>query len=251
MRLQGKVALISGGARGQGAAEAKLFAKEGAKVVFGDVLDDEGRKTEAEIQEIGGEALYIHMDVTNEGDWEKAVSETVNRFGKLDILVNNAGVVSWGNLEDTTPEEWDRVMDVSLKGMYLTGQIAARHMAEQGGGSIINISSICDEVAQAGYPHYIAAKGGVKMLTKAMALDLVKNNIRVNALAPGAVETATGFWHKEEFSQLREKVRSRIPMGRPARAEEMVGAAIFLASEEESSYVTGISLPVDGGYLSY
>ena len=124
-------------------------------------------------------------------------------------------------------------------------------MAEQGGGSIINISSICDEVAQAGYPHYIAAKGGVKMLTKAMALDLVKNNIRVNALAPGAVETATGFWHKEEFSQLWEKVRSRIPMGRPALAEEMGGAAIFLASEEESGYVTGISLPVDGGYLSY
>ena len=119
MRLEGKGALISGGARGQGAAEAKLFAKEGAKVVFGDVLDDEGRKTEAEIQEIGGEALYIHMDVTNEGDWEKAVSETVNRFGKLDILVNNAGVVSWGNLEDTTPEEWDRVMDINSKGVFL------------------------------------------------------------------------------------------------------------------------------------
>ncbi|MCL0047605.1 SDR family NAD(P)-dependent oxidoreductase, partial [Dehalococcoidia bacterium] len=136
MRLQGKVALISGGARGQGAAEAKLFAKEGAKVVFGDVLDDEGRKTEAEIQEIGGEALYIHMDVTKEGDWEKAVSETVNKFGKLDILVNNAGVVSWGNLEDTTPEEWDRVMDVNSKGVFLGTKAVIPEMRKTGGGSI-------------------------------------------------------------------------------------------------------------------
>ena len=148
MRLQGKVALISGGARGQGAAEAKLFAKEGAKVVFGDVLDDEGRKTEAEIQEIGGEALYIHMDVTNEGDWEKAVSETVNRFGKLDILVNNAGVVSWGNLEDTTPEEWDRVMDINSKGVFLGTKAVIPEMRKTGGGSIVNISSISGIIGQ-------------------------------------------------------------------------------------------------------
>ena len=163
MRLQGKVALISGGARGQGAAEAKLFAKEGAKVVFGDVLDDEGRKTEAEIQEIGGEALYLHMDVTNEGDWEKAVSETVNRFGKLDILVNNAGVVSWGNLEDTTPEEWDRVMDINSKGVFLGTKAVIPEMRKTGGGSIVNISSISGIIGQdAIQPVYDASKGAVR-----------------------------------------------------------------------------------------
>ena len=251
MRLENTVAFISGGARGMGAAEARLFSQEGAKVVIGDVLDDDGRQTESEINELGGECLYVHLDVKSEESWASAISETVDRFRKLDILVNNAGVASFFMLEELSVNEWDRVMDINAKGVFLGTKAAIPEMRRAGGGSIINISSICDEVAQAGYPHYIAAKGGVKMLTKAMALDLVKNNIRVNALAPGAVETATGFWHKEEFSQLREKVRSRIPMGRPARAEEMVGAAIFLASEEESGYVTGISLPVDGGYLSY
>ena len=251
MRLENKVAFISGGSRGMGAAEARLFAQEGAKVVIGDILDDDGRQTAAAINELGSECLYVHLDVKSETSWASAISETVNRFGKLDILVNNAGVASFFMLEELSVNEWDRVMDINAKGVFLGTKAAIPEMRRAGGGSIINISSICDEVAQAGYPHYIAAKGGVKILTKAMALDLVKNNIRVNALAPGAVETATGFWHKEEFSQLREKVRSRIPMGRPARAEEMVGAAIFLASEEESSYVTGISLPVDGGYLSY
>ena len=142
MRLQGKVALISGGARGQGAAEAKLFAKEGAKVVFGDILDDEGRKTEAEIQEIGGEVLYIHLDVTKEEDWQRMVSETINKFGKIDILVNNAGVVSWGILEDTTSEEWDRVMDINAKGVFLGTKAGIPEMRKAGGGSIVNISSI-------------------------------------------------------------------------------------------------------------
>ena len=137
----------------------------------------------------------------NKGQVENLFSVAIDAFHHIDILLSGPGISTTRNFLDLPEDEWDRVMDVSLKGMYLTGQIAARHMVKQGGGSIINISSICDEVAQAGYPHYIAAKGGIKMLTKAMALDLVSKNIRVNALAPGAVETATGFWHKEEFSQ--------------------------------------------------
>ena len=251
MRLLGMNSVVTAAGSGIGKAIALGFAQHGAKVVCADIDRSAAEQTAQTIQAVGGEAIHVEVDVANKGQVENLFSVAIDAFHHIDILLSGPGISTTRNFLDLPEDEWDRVMDVSLKGMYLTGQIAARHMVKQGGGSIINISSICDEVAQAGYPHYIAAKGGIKMLTKAMALDLVSKNIRVNALAPGAVETATGFWHKEEFSNLREKVRSRIPMGRPARPEEMVGAAIFLASKEESSYVTGISLPVDGGYLSY
>jgi 3alpha(or 20beta)-hydroxysteroid dehydrogenase len=133
MRLENKVALISGGARGQGAAEVRLFAREGARVVFGDILDEEGRKVEAEVRELGGEAAYVHLDVVSEADWESAAGTAVARYGKLDILVNNAGVVSWGVLEDTTAQEWDRVMDVNAKGVFLGTRTAIPAMREAGG----------------------------------------------------------------------------------------------------------------------
>ena len=141
-RLEGKVALISGAARGQGEAEARLFANEGAKVVFGDILDMEGEKVEAEINETGGEAKYIHLDVTNESEWETAVKESVNSYGKLDILVNNAGISIGKNVEETTLEEWDLVQDVNSKGVFLGTKAAIPAMRESGGGSIVNISSI-------------------------------------------------------------------------------------------------------------
>ena len=140
-RLDGRVALISGGARGQGAAEARLFAREGAKVVFGDVLDDEGKKVEAEIAESGGDALYVHLDVTRESDWRAAVETAVSRYGKLDLLVNNAGIVLRKGIEDTTEEEWDRVMAVNSKGVFLGTKHAIPAMRQAGGGSIVNISS--------------------------------------------------------------------------------------------------------------
>ena len=251
MRLLGMNPVVTAAGSGIGKAIALGFAQNGANVVCADIDRSAAEQTAQTIQAAGGEAIHVEVDVANKGQVENLFSVAIDAFHHIDILLSGPGISTTRNFLDLPEDEWDRVMDVSLKGMYLTGQIAARHMVKQGGGSIINISSICDEVAQAGYPHYIAAKGGIKMLTKAMALDLVSKNIRVNALAPGAVETATGFWHKEEFSNLREKVRSRIPMGRPARPEEMVGAAIFLASNEESRYVTGISLPVDGGDLSY
>ena len=249
MRLQGKVALISGGARGQGAAEAKLFAKEGAKVVFGDVLDDEGRKTEAEIQEIGGEALYLHMDVTNEGDWEKAVSETVNRFGKLDILVNNAGVVSWGNLEDTTPEEWDRVMDINSKGVFLGTKAVIPEMRKTGGGSIVNISSISGFVGQ-DFVHmgYNAAKGAVRLATKSAAVQFAKDGIRVNSVHPGIMPPMRTSMLSAD-PEIREKIIAAIPMKREGAIEEVAHANLFLASDE-ASYITGIEVPVDGGFLA-
>jgi len=249
MRLQGKVALISGGARGQGAAEAKLFAREGAKVVFGDVLDDEGRKTEAEIQEIGGEALYIHMDVTKEGDWEKAVSETVNKFGKLDILVNNAGVVSWGNLEDTTPEEWDRVMDINSKGTFLGIKTAIPAMKDSGGGSIINISSQMGLVG-ADYisPQYQASKGAVRILTKSVAIQYASDNIRCNSIHPAPIETDMTADIRDDADSFQDMLR-RIPMGRYGKPEEVAYAVLYLASDE-SSFVTGSEVVVDGGWTA-
>ena len=246
MRLQGKVALISGGARGQGAAEAKLFAREGAKVVFGDVLDDEGRKTEADIQEIGGEALYIHMDVTKEGDWEKAVSETVSKFGKLDILVNNAGVVSWGNLEDTTPEEWDRVMDINSKGVFLGTKAVIPEMRKTGGGSIVNISSISGIIGQDNIqPVYNASKGAVRLFTKSTAIQYASENIRANSVHPGSVATDMNAERRSDPELLAQSL-SRIPMGRIGEPEELAALVAFLASER-ASYISGVAIQVDGG----
>ena len=247
MRLQGKVALISGGARGQGAAEAKLFAREGAKVVFGDVLDDEGRKTEAEIQEIGGEALYIHMDVTKEGDWEKAVSETVSKFGKLDILVNNAGVVSWGNLEDTTPEEWDRVMDINSKGVFLGTKAVIPEMRKIGGGSIVNISSISGIIGQDNIqPVYNASKGAVRLFTKSTAIQYASENIRANSVHPGSVATDMNAERRSDPELLAQSL-SRIPMGRIGEPEDIALGVLYLASDE-SSFITGSELVIDGGF---
>ena len=169
-RLEGKVALISGAARGQGEAEARLFANEGAKVVFGDILDIEGEKVEAEINETGGEAKYIHLDVTNESEWETAVKESVNSYGKLDILVNNAGISIGKNVEETTLEEWDLVQDVNSKGVFLGTKAAIPAMRESGGGSIVNISSIAGLVGIASAP-YVASKGAVRLVTKSTAVQ--------------------------------------------------------------------------------
>ena len=172
MRLEGKVALITGGARGQGAAEAKLFAKEGAKVVITDILDDEGKKIEAEIVELGGECLYIHQDVSNSRDWEDVVSKTVEHFGKIDILLNNAGIAVWGTNDDTSEEIWDSVMDINAKGVFLGTKYVVPEMKKNGGGSIINVSSISGIIGQPTIqPVYNASKGAVRIFTKSTAVQ--------------------------------------------------------------------------------
>ena len=172
MRLEGKVALISGGGRGQGAVEAKLFAREGAKVVFGDVLDDAGKQVEAEIHEAGAEATYVHLDVTREDDWQSAVKTAVERYGKLDILVNNAGILIRKGIEDTTEEDWDRIMEVNAKGTFLGTKHAIPAMRQAGGGSIVNISSTAGLVASpSGSASYTASKGAVRLFTKSTAIQ--------------------------------------------------------------------------------
>ncbi len=178
-RLDGKVAIVSGAARGQGATEARMFAREGAKVVLGDVLDEEGKQVEAQINESGGEATYVHLDVTREDDWRSAVETAVNNYGKLDILVNNAGILIRKGLEETTVEDWDRIMGVNAKGVFLGTKQAIPAMRRAGGGSIINISSTAGLVGSPnGSPSYTASKGSVRLLTKSTAIQYAKEGIR-------------------------------------------------------------------------
>ena len=248
MRLEGKVALISGGARGMGAAEAKLFAQEGAKVVIGDILVDEGRRTEAQINETGGECIFVLLDVTDETQWENAVSEAVARFGRLDILVNNAGISGRSKVEDTTVEMWDRVMDINAKGVFLGTKAAIPHMRKLGGGSIINISSIYGIVGSGGSAAYHASKGAVRIFTKSTAIQYARESIRSNSIHPGPIATPMTETSRAA-RELNQRMLDGIPMGRWARPDEVAYGALYLASDE-SSFVTGSELVIDGGWTA-
>jgi NAD(P)-dependent dehydrogenase (short-subunit alcohol dehydrogenase family) len=249
MRLAGKVALISGGARGMGAVEARLFAKEGAKVTIGDLLEDEGRKLEAEIAAAGGEAIFVHLDVTSEAEWQHAVETTVSRFGKLDILVNNAGSSGRGRVEDTTVKAWDQVMEVNAKGVFLGTKVAIPAMRACGGGSIINISSQLGLVGtDHSSPQYQASKGAVRLLTKATAVQYAKEGIRANSVHPGPV--VTPMTEAARADPERYKIMlSRIPMGRYGQPEDVAFGVLYLASDE-STWVTGSELVIDGGWTA-
>ncbi len=246
MRLEGKVAIISGGARGQGAAEAKMFAREGAKVVFGDILDDDGKQVEAEINETGGDATYVNLDVTDEDSWKSAVDTAVERYGKVDILVNNAGVAFWTFGDDASVEDWDTVMDINAKGVFLGTKAVIPEMRKAGGGSIVNISSISGMIGQATiHPGYNASKGAVRILTKSTAIQYAKEGIRCNSVHPGPVRTpmTERSWSTAEG---RERNQRNTPLGRYADPDEIATGVLFLASDE-SSYMTGSELVIDGG----
>jgi 3alpha(or 20beta)-hydroxysteroid dehydrogenase len=245
-RLDGKVALISGGARGQGATEARLFVREGAKVVFGDILDADGQKVEAEVRAAGGEATYVHLDVTSERDWRAAVDTAVRQYGRLNVLVNNAGIIIRKRIEETTVEEWDRTMAVNVKGVFLGTKYAIPAMRQAGGGSIINISSVAGLVGSTyGAPSYIASKGAVRLFTKATAIQHAKDNIRCNSIHPGPIETPMIQDTLVDQTFLQERLR-RIPLGRIGKVEDVAYGVLYLASDE-SSYVTGSELVIDGG----
>jgi cyclopentanol dehydrogenase len=249
MRLEGKVAIISGGARGMGAVEARLFAKEGAKVVIADILEDEGRKLEAEIEAAGGKALFVRLDVTSESDWQDAVATAVRRLGKLDVLVNNAGISGRGKVEDTTVEDWDRVMAVNAKGVFLGTKAAIPAMRQAGGGSIINISSQLGLVGtEHSSPQYQASKGAVRLLTKATAIQYAKAGIRVNSVHPGPIVTPMTETARADPERY-QMMLSRIPMGRYGQPEEVAYGVLYLASDE-SAYMTGSELVIDGGWTA-
>ena len=249
MRLEGKVALISGGARGQGAMEARIFAREGAKVVIGDLLDAEGTRVAAEIGEAGGEALYVHLDVTSEEDWTRAVGEAVSRFGKLNVLVNNAGIYRQSRVEDTTLEEWNMVMGVNSTGVFLGTKSVIPEMKKAGGGSIINISSIAGLTGGSSGSAYPASKGAVRLLTKSTAIQHAKEGIRANSIHPSGVDTPMLHEIWEISGRSREDSEGRNPLGRIATTEDVAYGALYLASDE-SSFVTGSELVIDGGHTA-
>ena len=245
MRLENKVALISGGARGMGAAEAKLFAREGARVVIGDLLAEDGRRTEAEINETGGECLFVRLDVTDESSWREAVTATVARFGKLDVLVNNAGIYRTERVEETSGELWDQVMEINSKGVFLGTKHAIPEMRKAGGGSIINISSVAGLVGNTMSAAYTASKGAVRLFTKSTAIQHAREGIRANSVHPGTIETpmTADLLAQESYRQNRME---RTPLGRLGRPEDVAYGVLYLASDE-SSFVTGSELVIDGG----
>lgn len=237
-RVEGKVALISGGARGMGAEHARLLVEEGAKVVIGDILDDEGK---ALADEIGDAARYVHLDVTQLDQWEAAVATATGDFGKLDVLVNNAGIVALGQLRKFDMDKWQKVLDVNLTGTFLGMRVAVDPMTENGGGSIINVSSI-EGIRGAPMVHpYVASKWAVRGITKSAALELAPLNIRVNSLHPGFIRTP--------MTQHLPEDMVTIPLGRPAESREVSTFVVFLASDE-SSYATGSEFIMDGGLVT-
>jgi NAD(P)-dependent dehydrogenase (short-subunit alcohol dehydrogenase family) len=249
-RLDGKVALISGGAGGQGAVEAAVFTREGARVVFGDVRDDEGRKVEAAIRADGGEAVYVHLDVSDEVDWRRAVGTAVDRFGRLDILINNAGIViPRVPIEARTVEEWDRVMAVNARGVFLGTKHAIPAMRRAGGGSIVNISSVAG-IGQSAHqePAYAASKGAIRIFTKVTAAQHARDRIRCNSVHPGPIDTEMLHSAMADPAVLGRRLE-RVPLGRMGTVDEVVAVVLFLASDE-ASYVTGSEVVVDGGALA-
>ncbi|MCH7786031.1 MAG: glucose 1-dehydrogenase [Chloroflexi bacterium] len=252
MRLEGKVALITGAAAGVegelmgfGGASAHLFTREGAKVVLCDINEEMGQKTASQVRDNGGEAIFVRLDVTSEQDWADAIKTTISSFGRLDILVNNAGTGARYNVEDTTVEVWDGQMDVHAKGVFLGTKFAIPEMRKVGGGSIINTSSIYGIVGSQTATAYHAAKGAVRIFTKAAAIQYAKDNIRVNSVHPGFAATPLT---RESYAdpERYESTLERIPMGRVGNAYEIAYGILYLASDE-SSFVTGSELVIDGG----
>lgn len=250
MRMTGKVALVSGAAGGMGAATARLFAAEGAKaVVVADILDQEGKAVVAEIGKAGGQASYIHLDVTDEAQWKAAVEGTVAVHGRLDVLVNNAGISGSAETDLYDTAAWNRLMGINATGVFLGMKYATLAMKQSGGGSIVNLSSISGIVGQ-GYLHvgYNASKGAVRLITKAGAAQHGKHGIRVNSVHPGLMPPMRTSGSTADPA-MRAKTLKGVPMGRAGEVDEVARAILFLASDE-SSYVTGAELVVDGGWTA-
>jgi len=248
MRLAGKVAVITGAASGLGRASAQLFAEHGASVVIADRDASGGEETVAQIRDTGGQAEFIETDVAIADDADAMVTKAVTCFGKLDVLFNNAGIAIRKLVADLSEDEWDRCIDTNLKGVFLGSKSAIPEMIRGGGGSIINTASIYGVVGGRTRAAYSASKGGIVNLTRSMALDYASQNIRVNCICPGFVETPLLkkiLGTEEEFQALVDMH----PMGRLGRPIETAYAAVYLASDE-AAFTTGIALPVDGGYTA-
>lgn len=245
-RLEGKIALISGAARGQGASHARLLVREGASVVLGDILDEEAHTVAKEIEAAGGETEATHLDVTRAEDWIAAVELTEARFGRLNVLVNNAGVIDEGGAVDEEEDAWNRVIAVNQTGMFLGMKYAVPAMRRAGGGSIVNIASTLGVVGAEDYIAYQATKGAIRQMSRSAALSYVKDRIRVNTICPGFIRTPMTDPLPPE---IRDHDIGLTPMARPGEPIEVSFAVVYLASDE-SSFVTGSDIVVDGGYLA-
>ena len=246
-RLEGKIAIITGAARGMGEVEARLFAEEGATVMLCDVSDEDGRRVADDIVSHGGTAAYRHLNVTDEDNWREVIADTVAEHGRLDILVNNAGISGYDEENNLGTTTWDRLLDINAKGVFLGMKHAILAMEQADGGSIVNISSISGIVGQ-DFIHmgYNASKGAVRLMTKSAAVRWAEAGIRVNSVHPGLMPPMAGG---SASSATRDAMTANIPMKRTGRREEVAFAVLFLASDE-ASYVTGAELVVDGGFTA-
>ncbi|WP_164667215.1 SDR family NAD(P)-dependent oxidoreductase [Virgibacillus doumboii] len=244
-RLTGKVAIITGAASGMGYEEAMLFAKEGAKVVATDLNESAVQAAVKKITSNGGDAIAIQHNVANKEDWEAVYQQTIEKYSKLDILVNNAGISQAASMDELTEEQWDKIVDINLKGTFFGIQLAVPHFRNNKGGSIVNISSIAGLTGSSGAGAYTASKGGVRMLTKSVAADYGKDNIRANSVHPGYIVTpmSKDFMEDEKY---KGWFLSQTPLAKLGKPEEVAEAVLFLASDA-ASHITGVELPVDGG----
>ena len=246
-RLAGKVAVISGGARGMGASEAQLFLDEGAKVVITDVLDDAGKQTAQRLSPDGSRCIFMHHDVTNEADWATVVAESLSAFGQIDILVNNAGIFERGSVLDTSLKDFQRTMDINTTGVFLGMKAVAPHMVQRKTGSIVNISSVAGLAGTPGFLAYGASKWAVRGMTKGVAKELAPFGVRVNSIHPGIIDTPMLQTFDAAGEGVREAVRTRIPLGYEAEPIHVARLALYLASDD-SAYSTGSEFIVDGGW---
>ncbi len=251
MDLKDKIAIITGARRGMGKSHALKLAKAGAKVMVSDISEEECEIVVEEIRKNGGEAMAVKCDVTKKGEVENMVKKTVDKWGRVDILVNNAGICQFKPFVDLTEEEWDRTLNINLKGEFLCAQAAAKEMVKQKSGAIVNIASVVmGQIGKgmAGLAHYSASKGGIAALTKTLALELAPYNIRVNAISPGAIDTPMAASTKDD-PKILEQTLAMIPMHRMGKAEEVSNLVLFLVSDA-SSYITGSIVVIDGGWIA-
>jgi 3alpha(or 20beta)-hydroxysteroid dehydrogenase len=246
-RLDGRPVLVSGGARGIGAAIARAVVEEGGRVVIGDVLDNDGAKV---VAELGKErARFVHLDVTDRQQWRDAVATAESAFGPVSVLVNNAGIVRWGSVADLDPAVWHEVLEINLTGVFLGMQAAIPSLRRAGGGSIVNISSTSGLQGYAALPAYVASKWGVRGLTKTAALELARDRIRVNSVHPGVIRTPMTDSDDPTMNAIRDQMLAVQPIPRMGEPEEVARLVLFLASED-SSFSTGSEFVVDGGVVT-
>lgn len=243
-RLSGKIALITGAASGMGAAQAKLFAREGAKVVGGDIQTDSGRSIFEDIRAAGGDAVFVHLDVTDASSWTRAVSTAVDRFGGLSTLVNTAGIFDTPSLDDMPRTHWDKTIAVNQSSIFLGAQTAVPELAKAKGAAIVNISSVTGIRGTPRGLAYQASKGAVLAMTRGLAVELAPRGVRVNAILPGFIRTPM-----TADSRLNDPhiLQAKVPMALPGEVEDIANATLFLASDE-ARYITGVELAVDGGW---